>query len=101
MTSSKFKLQLFKFIMRVQRGTTKVHSKEHCELFKYKAEQQVYLIYPLSSPAFRIMPETISPARGSRNLTPRIEPPKVEVNNTSSASFHGIEKQQVFKENVE
>jgi hypothetical protein len=44
------------------------------------------------------MPETISPARGSRNLTPRIEPPKVETNNTRSASFHEIEEHQVFEE---
>ena len=59
-----------------------------------------YLWYPLSSPAFRIMPETITPARGSRNLTPRIEPPKVEMNNTRSASFHKTEEHQVFEENL-
>lgn len=37
-----------------------------------------YLWYPVWSPALRIMPETTSPARGSRNLTPRIEPPVFE-----------------------
>jgi hypothetical protein len=46
------------------------------------------------------MPETVTPARGSRNLTPRIEPRKVEMNNTKSASFHQIEENQVFKENL-
>lgn len=47
----------------------------------------MYLWYPLSSPAFRIMPETISPASGSKNLTPRIEPPKVEMNDKGQKSF--------------
>ncbi len=46
------------------------------------------------------MPETVTPARGSRNLTPRIEPRKVEMNNTKSASFHQIEENQVFEENL-
>jgi hypothetical protein len=46
------------------------------------------------------MPETITPARGSRNLTPRIEPPKVEMNNTRSASFHKTEEHQVCEENL-
>ena len=51
---------------------------------------KTYLWYPASSPAFRIMPETITPARGSRNLTPRIEPPKVEINGTRLVNFTSL-----------
>lgn len=42
-----------------------------------KLAHVIYLWYPVCNPAFRIMPETTSPARGSRNLTPRIAPPKI------------------------
>lgn len=56
-----------------------------------KLGQKSDLWYPVSIPAFRIMPETRSPARGSRNFTPRIEPPKMKKNEPSSVEGHKIE----------
>lgn len=45
------------------------------------------------------MPETTSPARGSRNFTPRIEPPDCDPSTDSyiSNNWHNNEKSNLFK----